>query len=166
MDTALVGVTDGAIARHLGDELRRVRDALGLTRQQVIDRMDSDIHPQTLASYENGIRQCTIVRLVEICRALGVSAGDVVTLSLQRAKTELYSQTLLVDLPALLRHSDMTFDQVRTWARMRIANGAGEANIARLEPAAVREMAFIFGVPLDEFIAHLAAFTPPSSPRA
>jgi transcriptional regulator with XRE-family HTH domain len=165
MDTALVGVTDGAIARLLGDELRRARDAIGLTRQQLIDRMDSDIHPQTLASYENGIRQCTVVRLVEICRALGVTAADVLNLSLQRAKDELYSQTLIVDLSALSRGTDPTYGQVRTWARMRIANGADEANVARLEPAAIREMAFIFGIPRAELIQHLTTFTPPAAPR-
>jgi transcriptional regulator with XRE-family HTH domain len=165
MDTALVGVTDGAIARLLGDELRRARDAIGLTRQQLIDKMNSDIHPQTLASYENGIRQCTVVRLVEICRALGVTAPDVLSLSLQRAKEELYTLTLRVDLIALLRDKDTAFDQVRGWARMRIANAGSSPEVARLEPPAIREMAFIFGIPRAELTEYLAAFTPSSAPR-
>jgi transcriptional regulator with XRE-family HTH domain len=165
MDSALVGVTDTAIARFLGDELRRARDALGLTRQQLIDRMDCDIHPQTLASYENGIRQCTVVRLVEICRALGVAAADVLGLSLQRATSELYTQTLLVELPRVVRHTDPRFDQVRTWARLRTANSTAATGVARLEPAAVREMAVIFGLPLADLVAHLATCTPPSAPR-
>jgi transcriptional regulator with XRE-family HTH domain len=169
VDTALVGVTDGAIARLLGDELRRARDAIGLTRQQLVDRMDSDIHPQTLASYEKGARQCTVARLVEICRALGISAPDVLALSLQRAKTELYAITLLVDLTALLRDENATFARVRTWARMRIENesdNTGQGTVAWLEPPVIREMAFTFGLPHVELIKYLAMFTPPASPRS
>ncbi|HEY0450560.1 helix-turn-helix transcriptional regulator [Actinophytocola sp.] len=164
MDTALTGVTDDAITRLLGEELRRARDALGLTRAELIDRMPSKIHPQTLATYESGARQCTVIRLIEICRALGVAAPDILSLSLQRAKAELYTLTLLIDLPALMYDDADSFDQVRTWARLKLEEPEGK-NIAWLEPPAVREMAFIFGMPRTELVAYLATFAPRAAPR-
>lgn len=163
MDTALSGVTDVAVTRVLGEELRRTRDALGLTRAELTQRMPSRIHPQTLATYEAGVRQCTVVRLIEICRALGVAAPDILSLSLQRAEAELYSLTLLIDLTALTRDDNDIFHQVRAWARRKLDEPGGR-DVAWLEPPAVREMAFIFGLPRTDLVTYLAAFAPRTAP--
>ncbi|MPZ79834.1 MAG: helix-turn-helix domain-containing protein [Actinophytocola sp.] len=164
MDTALTGVTDEAVSRLLGEELRRARDRIGLTRAQLIARMPADIHTHTLASYESGIRQCTVVRFVEICRALGVAAPSVLGLALQRAKVELQTLTLQVDLPAVLRDDTAEFAQVRRWASNRLTQSE-ESEVAFLEPAAVDEMAHIFGIPRPALVDYLATFPPRSARR-
>src|SRR5947208_15792184 len=54
----------------LGDEIRRLRKQRGWTRKDLNGRLQSDISLQTLATYELGTRQCSVVRFVEICLAL------------------------------------------------------------------------------------------------
>jgi hypothetical protein len=71
MDGADVWAADGMITRAIGEEICRVRRSIGWTRSQLVERMPTDIHIRTLAAYEQGARQCAIVRLVEICVALG-----------------------------------------------------------------------------------------------
>ncbi|WP_290061255.1 helix-turn-helix domain-containing protein [Amycolatopsis solani] len=60
----------GAYQRMLGEELRRLREERGLTRRDLNHRLHSDLSLQTLATYELGTRQCSVVRLVELCVAL------------------------------------------------------------------------------------------------
>ena len=63
--------------RVLGDELRRVRKQRGWTRKDLQHRLDNDISLQTLATYELGTRQCSVVRLAELCLAMDVLPHDV-----------------------------------------------------------------------------------------
>jgi len=77
--------SDKAVDEAIGAELRRIRDGLGLSRPDVVERMQADIHWQSLANYEYGIRPCTVHRLADICAALGVDPGVVVTVALSRA---------------------------------------------------------------------------------
>ncbi|HEU5110532.1 MAG TPA: helix-turn-helix transcriptional regulator, partial [Micromonosporaceae bacterium] len=56
--------------RVLGDELRLLRKRRGWTRKDLNDRLRRDISLQTLATYELGTRQISVIRLVEICHAL------------------------------------------------------------------------------------------------
>lgn len=157
--------SDELITQMLGDELRKAREAAGLTRAQLIERMPSTIHPQTLATYENGIRQCTVVRLEEVCNALRIEAPELLAVALQRARTEPFTRTLRIDLPALLRDRTSTFALVRTWAENFRADSDG-SDTARLEPAAVRALAFVVGVPQLDLIEYLMTFTPKAEPRA
>jgi hypothetical protein len=135
-----------------------------LTRQQLIAQMSTEVHVQTIASYENGIRAVTVARLLDLCQAMGVHAGDLLTLCLQRVATELYNGRLLVDLSALVRDRNAAFDEVQAWARLRLAGQAKGVTVARLEAAAVREMAVIFSVPLPDLIAYLVTFAPDFTP--
>src|SRR5262245_53274681 len=90
------------ITEAVGEELRRVRERLGWTRSAVIERMSDDLSVQALAHYEKGVRPCTVARFVSICKALRVSAADVLGLALQRAEAELHSG-VQVDLHAVVR---------------------------------------------------------------
>jgi len=45
-------VTEKAISRALGEELRRARDALGLSRAQFVATLPSGIGERTLLAYE------------------------------------------------------------------------------------------------------------------
>jgi transcriptional regulator with XRE-family HTH domain len=65
-------VTDKAFARISGQEIRRAREARGWSRVQLVERLPSGIGDRTLLSYEQGLRQLSVIRFVEISRALGV----------------------------------------------------------------------------------------------
>lgn len=73
------------IIKHLGDILFERRQALGLTRPQLIDRLPYVISRQTVASYEQGIRVMPMDRLIHLCMALGVSLPAVLREAIQRA---------------------------------------------------------------------------------
>jgi len=157
-------VADDVVMRAVGAEIRRVRDHLGWTRAMVVDRMSPTINIQTLANYEYGIRPCTIPRLVEICHALEVSAGDVVGLALQRAEVEFYS-SIQIDLDAVVRDNQPELAPLRQWARYRLAEDPNGSGVARLECAVLEEMAAFFGFTRAEFIKHVTRFMPDSAPQ-
>jgi hypothetical protein len=79
-------VTDKAFARILGQEIRRAREARGRSRVQLVERLPSGIGDRTLLSYEQGLRQLSVIRFVEISRALGVAASDLPARALEKAR--------------------------------------------------------------------------------
>jgi transcriptional regulator with XRE-family HTH domain len=81
--------SDKMISRAIGEELRRARETLGWSRGQLVARLPSGIGDRTLLSYEHGTRHLTTLRLVELCRALGVAAPTLLNQALQRARIHL-----------------------------------------------------------------------------
>lgn len=157
-------VTEGAVNRAIGDELRRVRDGRGWTRGMVVDRMSSEISVQTLANYEYGSRPCTLPRLVEICEALDVSTPSLVALALQRIAVEPDANNVHVDLRAVVEDEDVTYQSLRQWARNRLDEDPEGSGIARMERPVVEEMASFFGRPSIEFLRYLYRFMPKRTP--
>ena len=153
-------MTNESIARALGEELRRTREARGWSRLDLTGRLPSGIGEQTLLTYEHGSRHCTFVRLVEICRILGVATPDVVQRVLQRAGVDLENLSLRVDLRAVLRDKNAEFRPVRRWARNRLAEDPEGAGIVRLVPDGAREIAAVIGCPRSALVTYLAAFAP------
>lgn len=155
----------GIITRALGDEIRRVRDHNGWTRAELVDRMASDIHVQTLATYEQGVRQCTVVRLIEICRALGVAAPDVLGLALQRAELDLKLIGVRVDVRAIARDERNEYAAIQDWAGRRLSVDQDGAGVVYLDRTAIREMAVILGYTEEQLYAYLVKFIPDYAPR-
>jgi transcriptional regulator with XRE-family HTH domain len=155
-------VIDRVITGALGEELRRARERIGLSQTELAARMPSALHPKTLASYEQGVRQCTVVRLCEIARALESSAVDLLARALHRAEIDLETLDLQVDLQALTDDTRPELRALRRWARARLATYPA-ATLARLDGRVVQEMALIFGTPLTELVSMLAMFTPNSA---
>lgn len=165
MNLAGEEVTDRTITRALGEELRRTRESIGLSQAQLAARMPSDLHTKTLASYEQGARQCTVVRLCEMARALGVSATDILARALLRVEVDLLTVCLQVDLQALMQDARPELRPLRRWARARLATYP-TARLTRLEGNVIKEMAVIFGITLTDLVSQLAMFTPtPSAPH-
>ena len=159
MDVVHDDVTSQAFTRALGEELRRARDHVGWSQAQLVARMPSDLHIKTLATYEQGARQCTVVRLLEICRTLSVSALDVLGRAMMRMEIDLQTVGLQVDLHAMLRDPRVELRPLRRWARNRLANNP-MAGIARLDGGVVQEMAAMIGVSLSDLVHQLEMFTP------
>lgn len=153
--------------RALGEELRRARSGVGLTQSELVNLMPSDIHVQTLATYERGIRQCTVGRFIEICRVLGVAASDVLDLAMQRARLEVDLQIIgvQVDLHALVRDKQPELEPLRQWARNRLASESGITGIARIDWISVQELGTLIGLSSAEMVERLVRFTPQSVRR-
>ena len=146
------------MARAIGQEIRRARAAIGWTRADLVERLDVEVHVQTIAGYEHGTRHCTVARLVEICRALDVPAPDLLAFALQRAEIDLGRTEVHVDLNAILRDDRPELAALRGWARHRLDTGS--ADTAKLEPAAVETMAHFCQMSRASMLTLLAGYTP------
>lgn len=61
---------------RLGEKLRLIRDSLGLTLEQMIERLDytdSPVHPTNISAMERGEREPPLLLLLAYARLAGVS---------------------------------------------------------------------------------------------
>jgi len=147
-----------AVARAVGDELRRAREAKGWSRAQFVTRLPSGIGDRTLLAYEHGLRHLTLIRLLELCEALDAVAADVVSRALQRARLFLENLVLSIDLRALLSSGNFKFRPMVQWARNKLNKHPD--GIVELAPAGVIELADFIGCSHHELAAYLARFAP------
>jgi transcriptional regulator with XRE-family HTH domain len=103
--------------RALGNELLQLRRRRGCTRLQLTVQLNNAVATSTLATYESGARQCSVLRLNQICSALGEPAHDL----LERVSRRLgMSDRWLVpvDLNQLARDESATLAPLQRWARI------------------------------------------------
>ncbi|MFL6124967.1 helix-turn-helix domain-containing protein [Actinophytocola sp.] len=146
------------ITRAVGEELRRVREARGMSRCQLVGMLPSGIGERTLLSYEHGARQLTVLRLAELSWALGVDAPTVFGRGLQRAKLLVQSLTLAVDLHALLADERVTFRPLAQWAKNTLNDHPD--GVVEVQPDVVQNLARFIGCTQQELTDHLVRFTP------
>jgi transcriptional regulator with XRE-family HTH domain len=157
-------IDTGRIIRAIGEELRRARDNLGWSRPELVRRMASDVPVNTYACYEQGIRQCSIPRLVEICQTLGVAAPELLGLALQRAEADLRTHGVQVDLHKVVDDDQDRLQPLRQWAVNRLqADPSGR--VVRLEWSLVQELAVFFGLTGPDLMNRLKGFAPDAAPR-
>ena len=149
-------VTDRAFARILGQEIRLVREANGLTRAQLVELLPSGISDRTLLSYEHGIRYLTVVRFVELCRALNAQPFDVLRRASEKA-SDLRAFSLKVNLRAVIRDTQDGFEPVRLWAKNRLGDEDQSTEVL-LSPVTLREMAAVFSLSHRTLATYLAEF--------
>lgn len=149
-----------AVKRALGAELRRARETLGWTRADLAERLPTKTQDHVLYTYEQGIRNCTVARFVEICRPLGVDPPEILGLALQRAKFELDTQGLIVDLHAVVDDGDDRYRAVRDWAHTRLMSEPTSNGVVRLSNAVLREISIIFGCTRAGLVDYLTKFAP------
>ena len=143
----------------IGHQLRRARQAAGLTRAQVGARIGSGIHPQTLAAYERGVRQCTGVRLIEICIAMGVPAPDIIQWAMQTVQADLPTVGIEVDLRVIIRAKEEIPAPMWTWARTQLGDDP-ETDIAHLSWAVIQELTELWQIEQSALVRLLLEFTP------
>lgn len=78
------GDRNQAINRAVGEELQAARNRLGWTRNQLVQCVQINMPVNTYACYEQGVRSCSITRLVELCDTLEIAAPDLLNRALQR----------------------------------------------------------------------------------
>ena len=153
--------SDKIITRAIGEELRRVRETIGWSRNEFVARLPSGIGDRTLLAYEHGLRQLTVTRLVELCHALGVGAPSLLGLALQRAQVYLQNLVLQIDLHLLLDDTTDRFRPMLQWARARLKQEPG--GVIEVTPSAVRELAAFVGCSHDDLTNYLSRFAPESA---
>ncbi|HET9143247.1 helix-turn-helix transcriptional regulator [Actinophytocola sp.] len=141
--------------RVLGDELRLLRKRRGWTRKDLNDRLRRDISLQTLATYELGTRQISVIRLVEICHALDELPHDLLARVHQRVFTEAPIGRIRVDLRKVARDAAPELSPLRRWASGRLAERPAAATVVLLDIAALEYMAKLCGMDTVELIAQL-----------
>lgn len=153
----------GTYQRVLGDELRRLRKQRGWTRRDLNRRLQSDISLQTLATYELGTRQCSVVRLVEICLALDEVPHELLARVHQRVFSESPVGRIRIDLRQIVRDDQPSLVPLRRWAKGRLTeqNGHHPPEVS-LDIAALERMAELCGIETVELIARLRKICTPA----
>ena len=73
-------MTPNEITAHIGDRLRQLRAAAGLSLQDVEERTNDEFRASVVGAYERGERRITVVRLTRLVEALGGQITDVMPL--------------------------------------------------------------------------------------
>lgn len=152
------GRADSLITRAVGEELKRARQSVGLSRAGLAEILPSEIHIRTLAAYEQGVRHFSVSRLVELCHTLGVGAPNILSMALQRAEIHL-NRPIRVNLRAILDDTRESLEPLRKWARKRLRSPGGQT-VVRLEPGAIREMAIFLDIDPAALVKYLVEFSP------
>ncbi|MBB4904319.1 helix-turn-helix domain-containing protein [Actinophytocola algeriensis] len=152
--------------RVLGDELRRLRKQRGWTRRDLNRRLQSDISLQTLATYELGTRQCSVVRLVEICIALDEVPHELMARVHQRVFSDSPVGRIRLDLRKIVRDGQPELLPLRRWAKGRLAelNGTHGPADVNLDISALERMAELCGLETVELISRLRAIAGTAEP--
>lgn len=142
--------------RVLGDELRRVRRQRGWTRKELQHRLDNEISLQTLATYELGTRQCSVVRLAELCLAMEVLPHDVLARVHDRVFTDDRPGHIRINLIRIVADARPELLPLRRWAADRLQQTPqGQSVEVHLDLAALEQMAELCGLETVELIGLL-----------
>jgi transcriptional regulator with XRE-family HTH domain len=142
--------------RVLGDEIRRLRKQRGWTRKDLNERLQSEISLQTLATYELGTRQCSVIRFVEICQALGALPHELLARVHERVFTETPVGRIRVDLRQVVRDRQPELLPLRRWAAGRLAAEPGpHGGEVHLDISALERMAELCRLDTVELISRL-----------
>lgn len=145
--------------RVLGEELRKLRRRRGWTRKELNQHLQSDISLQTLATYELGTRQCSVVRLVELCLAMDELPQDLLARVHRRVftdepgKVRLHLVRIVAD-----RHPELF--PLRRWAEDRLRQPGTQQEV-QLDKPAVDRMAELCGLKPAELLTLLQDLTGP-----
>lgn len=125
-------------------------------RNQIQARLARRISLQTLATYELGTRQCSVARLVELCRAMNVFPHDLLARVYERTAHRGGNGRLLVDLDGALRDEQPELLPLRRWARQRLDQvGARQPHAVTLDLPALDRLAELCGVATVDLINRL-----------
>lgn len=141
--------------RVLGEELRTLRRRRGWTRKELNQHLQSDISLQTLATYELGTRQCSVVRLVELCLAMDEMPSDLLARVHRRVFIDEPGKVRL-DLARIAADRQPELLSLRRWAQDRL-HEPGSPSHVNLDRPALERMAELCGISARELETRLRA---------
>lgn len=143
--------------KALGEELRELRNRWGWTRKELGEQLDSEISLQTLATYELGTRHCSVVRLVELCMAMGEQPHEL----LRRVHHRVFPThpgQLCVNVRALTKLEDSELAPLRRWAQGRLrttAHPGANTDTVLLDAHALHWLAELCGITSERIHSRL-----------
>jgi transcriptional regulator with XRE-family HTH domain len=144
--------------RILGEELRRLRRNRGWTRKELNQRLQSEISLQTLATYELGTRQCSVVRLVELCLAMDELPQDLLARVHKRVFTEEPGRIRL-ELRRVIEDDQPELLPLRRWAQGRLAQDGGpNGQEVQLDLSALERLAELCDLSTVDLLSRLRRF--------
>ena len=143
--------------RVLGDELRKLRRSRGWTRKELNQHLQSEISLQTLATYELGTRQCSVVRLVELCVAMDELPQDLLAKVHRRVFVDEPGR-VRVDLRKVAADAPADLLPLRRWAEDRLRAAGEHGGEVALDLPALERMAELCGLPTVDLIARLRRY--------
>jgi transcriptional regulator with XRE-family HTH domain len=139
----------------LGGEVRRAREAAGLTRPQLVELLPFEVTVATLLNWELGHRGIAYVRLVELARTLNHSATQLLQRAIHRVES-IQTQFVDIDVIALCDDSTARYVMLRTWAELKRETLVEEdLPIVRVHHAVIREWAVLLNIKLIDLIRYL-----------
>jgi transcriptional regulator with XRE-family HTH domain len=147
-------LTDGTINRALGAELRRRREAAGLTRPELVEQLAFKVTVATLLNWELGYRAISYARLVEIARTLHTSAPEMLRCAIEHIES-IQSLMVQIDLAPVCRDENARFALLRTWAENKLVSLGETPSVIRVHHTVIRELAVLMNVPLADLVGYL-----------
>jgi transcriptional regulator with XRE-family HTH domain len=141
--------------RVLGDELRKLRKQRGWTRKVLQGKLQTEVSLQTLATYELGTRQCSVVRLAEICLALDALPHDLLARVHGRIFTDAPGEHIRLELSRIAEDGQPELLPLRRWARDRLRASGSRSVEVRLDLPALEQMAELCGLNTVDLIGRL-----------
>ena len=141
----------------LGDELRRARQQHHWSRKQLRSRLATNIALQTLASYEQGTRHCSVFRFLEMCAALEVAGPTLLRSALLRVAATEQVGCVHIDLLPVIHGNGCELFPFRRWAQQRLVANPGCRTDIRLEAPALARLADLCSLTTVELVASLTA---------
>jgi transcriptional regulator with XRE-family HTH domain len=151
---------ESAYQRILGDELLALRLRRGWTREHLRKHLLCDKSTQTLGFYEQGARNISVVRLADLCNAMGERPHDL----LARVHNRLEQPgKILLDLARVAASTHPDLQPLRNWARDRLTSQNPESPPERtiqVNLTAFDAMATLCGMTTAELTDHLQRTAP------
>ncbi|MBB5891154.1 transcriptional regulator with XRE-family HTH domain [Kutzneria kofuensis] len=141
--------------RVLGDELRKLRKQRGWTRKVLQGKLQTEVSLQTLATYELGTRQCSVVRLAEICLALDAMPHDLLARVHGRIFTDAPGEHIRLELSRVVEDAQPELLPLRRWARDRLRAANARTAEVQLDLPALEQLAELCGVDTVDLMGRL-----------
>ncbi len=139
----------------LGDELRTVRESWGWSRGDLRARLGFDLSLGTIGGWERGKRQCSALRVWQLCEGMEISIADLLARVVARM-TDQERGAVTIDLVATIGSRAPGLVPLQAWARaQRDTDPTESRRTALLGVAAQEQMALLCEVPVVEFTARL-----------
>lgn len=148
--------------KNLGAELKNIRrNERRLSRAEVCERMaqitgNEDFSVQTLGTYEQGTRNFTVARLLEVCAALDVRADKLFASVYERTFPDQVTQNfdlITVNLSLITESEDARLQPLRPWAQEALHH-SGRSQLV-LDRTGLRAFTHQTGLTQDELLALL-----------
>lgn len=149
-------LTDDDINAAVGAEVRRAREAAGLTRPELVALLPFKIAVPTLLNWELGHRAISYARLIEVGRTLHSSAPTLLCRAIERIES-IDSLIVELDLRPLCDDANPQFGLLRVWAENKLATMDDGSYFARIHHTVIRELAVLLRVRLTDLVKHLSA---------